>query len=70
LEPLNILSFDALASFEYGKIRASLEEKGTPIGSLDMLIAAHAKSLNLILVTNNERKFIRVENLAIENWSK
>ena len=42
--------------------------KGTPIGSLDMLIAAHAKSINCILVTNNEREFNRVNGLQVENW--
>ena len=52
----------------YGEIRSDLERKGTPIGSLDTLIAAHAKSLGLTLVTNNEKEFNRVEGLKIENW--
>jgi tRNA(fMet)-specific endonuclease VapC len=68
LVPLEVVDFDATATIEYGKIRAQLESKGYPIGSLDTLIAAHAKSLNLTLVTNNTREFSRVENLRIENW--
>lgn len=70
LTPIEIIDFGFEASNEYGKIRAELERKGTPIGPLDMLIAAHAKSLNVILVTNNEREFERVTNLKIENWTK
>ncbi|MDR0793388.1 MAG: type II toxin-antitoxin system VapC family toxin [Chitinophagaceae bacterium] len=69
LLPFNLLDFDYNAVIEYGIIRADLEKKGTPIGSLDTLIAAHAKSLNYILVTNNEREFARVNGLQIENWS-
>lgn len=66
--PLEILPFDYNATVEYGIIRADLEMKGTPIGSLDMFIAAHAKSLNYVLVTNNEREFSRIDGLRIENW--
>jgi len=51
LTPLEIVDFDYNATIEYGKIRADLEKKGIPIGPLDTLIAAHAKSLDLILVT-------------------
>ena len=68
LTPLEILNFDFPATIEYGKIRAALEQKGTPIGSLDTFIAAHARSLNLTLVSNNEKEFQRVPDLAIENW--
>lgn len=68
LTPLEILDFDYPATIEYGKIRATLAEKGTPIGPLDTLIASHAKSLGLTLVTNNEREFVRVTGLKIENW--
>ena len=53
-----------------GIIRAELEKKGTPIGPMDMLIAAHAKAENLILVTNNKREFERVEDLIIEDWTE
>lgn len=69
LSPFTLFPFDLQAAMEYGIIRADLETKGSPIGSLDMLIAAHAKSLNLTLVTNNEREFRRVDGLAIENWT-
>src|SRR5665647_611604 len=68
--PFDILPFDYFATIEYGIIRAELEAKGTPIGPLDTLIAAHAKSLNYILVTNNEKEFSRVSGLQIENWAK
>jgi tRNA(fMet)-specific endonuclease VapC len=65
-----ILSFDDEAAAEYGKVRALLQQKGTPIGPLDTLIAAHAKSKDLIVVTNNVREFERVEGLAVENWAE
>ena len=65
---IDILSFDDAAASEYGPIRAGLERKGTPIGSNDMLIAAHAKSLGFTIVTNNVREFERVEGLKVENW--
>jgi tRNA(fMet)-specific endonuclease VapC len=70
LAPFSLLAFDRKATIEYGIIRYELEKKGTQIGSLDTLIAAHAKSLDLILVTNNEREFSRVSGLRIENWVK
>lgn len=65
---VRILQFDRYAAVEYGRIRASLQKKGTPIGGLDMLIAAHAKSVGLTLVTNNTREFARVEGLRIDDW--
>ena len=68
--PLEILPFGGEASQFYGDLRAYLEKQGTPIGSLDMLIAAHALSLASTLVTNNEKEFNRVPNLNIENWVK
>ena len=70
LLPLDIVDFNAMAAVEYGKIRAALEKKGKPIGSLDFLIGAHAKSLGLTLVTNNIREFSRIDDLKIENWIK
>lgn len=70
LTPLEILDFDYYATMEYGKIRADLEKNGTPIGPLDTLIAAHAKSQQLILVTNNEKEFRRISDFKIENWVK
>jgi tRNA(fMet)-specific endonuclease VapC len=69
LSPLTILEFGALAAEEYGRVRADLEKKGTPIGPMDMLIAGHAKAENLILVTNNTREFDRVEGLEVEDWT-
>ncbi len=62
------LPFDTEATSCYGDIRLQLESKGTPIGPLDTLIAAHALSLSATLVTNNAREFERVEDLALENW--
>ena len=67
---MKFIRFDEKAAFEYGKIRAQLEKEGNLIGILDMLIAAHAKSLNAILITNNEKEFKRVKGLAVENWCK
>ncbi|WP_339814258.1 type II toxin-antitoxin system VapC family toxin [uncultured Imperialibacter sp.] len=69
LVPLEILPFNEDAAIAYGRIRADLENKGTPIGPLDTLIAAHALSLNQTLVTNNEKEFARVISLKIENWA-
>ncbi len=66
--PFDVLSYDEAASKEYGKIRACLEKKGQVIGPLDMLIAAHALSRNLILITNNTAEFKRVRSLRVENW--
>jgi tRNA(fMet)-specific endonuclease VapC len=70
LTPLEIIDFDYSATVEYGKIRAELERGGTPIGPLDTLIAAHAISLDLTLITNNEKEFSRIIGLKIENWTK
>jgi len=66
--PFDVLSYDESASKEYGKIRAYLERKGQVIGPLDILIAAHALSMNLILITNNIKEFRRVKSLPVENW--
>ena len=65
---LEILEFDIAAAMEYGIQRAKLKQNGTPIGSLDMLIAAHAKAKKLVIVTNNTREFKRIDGLAIEDW--
>ena len=70
LTPIEIIDFGYEATVEYGKIRAELEQKGVPIGPLDMLIASHALSLDVILVTNNMREFERIAGLKIENWTK
>lgn len=68
LSRITVLEFDSRAAEEYGKIRAALEKKGIPIGPMDMLIAGHARSKGLILVTNNTKEFERVDNLLLENW--
>ena len=68
LANIEILDFDALAAEAYGKIRVDLEKGGTPIGSLDMMIAGHAKSLDYCIVTNNTKEFSRVRGLKLENW--
>jgi tRNA(fMet)-specific endonuclease VapC len=70
IAPLDILSYGDEAAQHYADLRAHLEKQGTPIGALDMLIAAHARSTNCALVTNNEKEFIRVPNLKIDNWVK
>ena len=69
LFPLEIAPFNIEAAAAYGMIRSLLESEGKPIGSLDTLIAAHARNLDLVLVTNNEREFKRVPKLRIENWT-
>lgn len=66
LIPVSQLPDDA--PLVYGDIRASLERSGTPIGANDLWIAAHAKASGLVLVSNNEREFSRVEGLIVENW--
>ena len=69
LVPLDVVSFDLAAALAYGDTRADLERRGQPIGPLDLQIAAHALSLNAILVTNNEREFRKVAGLTVENWA-
>ena len=70
LTPLEILPYDGAAASIYGEIRHNLEMQGKPVGPLDLLIAAHALSRNLVLVTNNEREFRRVKGLKVQNWLK
>ncbi len=66
--PLEIAGFDRDAAKVYGQVRASLEKKGTPIGSLDTMIGAHALALGVTLVTNNTREFSRVKGLTVVDW--
>lgn len=66
--PLRVLPFDDAAAEAYGVLRLRLESAGTPIGPLDTLIAAHALSLGLGVVTGNRREFARVPGLRIEPW--
>jgi tRNA(fMet)-specific endonuclease VapC len=61
-----VLDFDAPAAAEFGRIRAGLRQQ--PIGPLDTLIAAHARSRGLVLVTGNVSEFARVPGLVIETW--
>jgi len=68
IAPIEILPYDDNAAQYYGNIRTLLEKQGTTIGSLDMLIAAHALSVACTLVTNNTKEFSRIPNLKIENW--
>ena len=70
LIPLTVVEFNHQAAMTYGRIRAWLEGQGTPIGSLDTLIAAHALSLQVTLVTNNVQEFSRVPSLKLENWAE
>lgn len=67
--PLEVAPYDLQAALLYGELRADRERRGTPIGPLDTLIAAHALSLGVTLVTNNEKEFRRVSGLRHENWA-
>lgn len=68
LAPLEVVAFDESVFRQYGRLRANLERQGQMIGSMDMLIAAHALALGAVLVTNNTREFERVAGLHLENW--
>lgn len=68
LSIVEILPFDTGAAEEYGNICAFLRKKGTPIGTMDMLISAHAKSEGVTVVTHNTREFERVPDLKLEDW--
>lgn len=65
---LDVLPYDDRAAWQYGLIRAALERQGTPIGVNDLHIAGHARSLGLIIVTNNLREFERIPGISVENW--
>ena len=66
--PLEIANFDPQVARVYGRVRAALEKKGTPIGALDIMIGAHALSLGVTLVTNNTREFSRIKGLTVVDW--
>ncbi|MGV0102622.1 Twitching motility protein PilT [Nostoc sp. DSM 114160] len=68
LLPLEIVEFNQASATIYGSIRSDLESRGLIIGAMDMLIASHALSLGVILVTNNVREFSRIPTLLLENW--
>jgi tRNA(fMet)-specific endonuclease VapC len=65
---VEVLAFDQRAADRFGAVATSLARRGAPIGTLDTLMAAHALSLGLTLVTNNTRHFSRVAGLNTENW--
>ena len=69
LAPLTILPFDEAAVWAYGDLRADLKRRGTPIGALDTMIAAHALSQQALLVTNDTREFAKVTGLQLDNWA-
>lgn len=66
--PLEIAFLDRDCARIYGRVRAELERKGTPIGSLDTMIGAQALSLGVTLVTNNRREFSRIKGLSVVDW--
>lgn len=66
---MDIAVFDGEAALAYGDVRASLEKTCTPIGAMDMLIAAHAMSLGVRVVTNNTREFSRIPSLDVVDWT-
>ena len=65
---LQIVPWDNDAAKYYGRIRAILKQQGMPMGDNDLLISAHACSMDIVLVTNNIREFNRVPDLVVENW--
>lgn len=68
LARLAVMDYDIHAAEHTGQLRAELQKQGTPIRPYDQMITGHARSLGLILVTNNEREFERVSGLRVENW--
>ena len=68
LGEITVLPFDVPADAEYGAIRSDLEATGTPIGSNDLLIAAHACATGATIVTANANEFKRIPGLKVENW--
>jgi tRNA(fMet)-specific endonuclease VapC len=68
LRLFDLRSWPMAASEHYATLRCDLERQGTPIGNMDLLIAAHALAENAVLVTNNQREFERVSGLRLENW--
>lgn len=66
---LEVMDFDSHAAAHTGQIRAELSRSGTPIGPYDQMIAGHARSRGLIVVTNNRREFDRIPGLRVEDWT-
>jgi len=69
LRPLTIVEYTSADAASYAQVRTRLERAGTPIGPLDTLIAAQAMSRKLVLVTNDQREFCRVQGLRLDNWA-
>jgi tRNA(fMet)-specific endonuclease VapC len=70
LSGIHALSWDDVAADQFAEVRFNLERVGTPIGPMDTMIAAHAKSLGAILVTNNTKHFRLVKGLKLQNWAR
>lgn len=70
LSAIDVMNFDDNCAYEYGIIRQKLKVKGSPIGPMDMLIAATAIAHHLTMVTNNTKEFIKVEGLKVQDWTK
>jgi len=69
LRRLTVLDWSRAAAEHYADMRANLEAAGSPIGNMDLMIAAHARSAGAVLVTNNEKHFRRIDGLKVENWT-
>lgn len=67
---MDVIPFDADAAVHFGQVRAELAKAGKAVGPYDLMIAGHARSQGLILVTNNLREFKRVPGLRVENWAR
>ena len=70
LVALEVVGFDDASAMTYGRVRASLAQKGQPIGPLDTLIGSHALEIDVILVTHNTREFSRIDGLRLEDWTE
>ncbi|BDZ41983.1 ribonuclease VapC [Paraoerskovia sediminicola] len=68
LSLVEVVPFDSTAAMHAGRVRAVLADRGEPIGPYDTLLAGHARSLGLVMVTNNVREFSRVPGLEVEDW--
>jgi tRNA(fMet)-specific endonuclease VapC len=68
LSAMEVIALEAPADATYGAARVALEAAGTPIGANDLLIAAQALTLEMVLVTDNDREFRRIDGLKVENW--
>ena len=68
LGALEVLPLEPPVDAAYGSLRTRLEQRGTPIGANDLLIAAHALALGYTIITDNKKEFTRVEDLPLQNW--